>query len=193
MMLDAWSHIAKFIERDKDRCHLMITCKEMLKCSIYFDKEIHIDKIRKLYFFNKFTNILVDELVTLSLSVTHLTFSHKFNQNINDCIPSSVTHLTLGYRFAQSIEKISSSVTHLTIHSYEIFKKCINGHISSSITHIFFKMYHWYTFDLLKGSQVPTSITHIYLYSFNDYYDPGLIKMNITNDLFNGITKLIFI
>ena len=110
--LDVWGHIASFINSDKDKCHLMMTCKEISKCNFYFNEMIDNEKIIKSRWFNKFTNINADDLSILPSFVTHLkigtyeisyltifrTFS---NYDFKGKIPSTVTHLTFPDDFNQ--------------------------------------------------------------------------------------------
>ena len=55
-------------------------------------------------------------------SVTHLIFGHRFNLPIKNNIPSSVTHLTFGKNFDQLLCDIPSSVSHLELYNYYVFK-----------------------------------------------------------------------
>ena len=88
----------------------------MLKHIIHYEDMIIVTKIKKLPYYDQFTNIISDDVITFPKHITHLTFSHNFDQDIKGVIPSSVTHLTFGYSFDQDIKGvIPSSVTHLTI------------------------------------------------------------------------------
>ena len=135
---------------DKDKMNFLSTKKDFckLKDSIYYKSKINYEKVKNLWYANKFTNLILDEKIILkgvtrltfgfkfnqdikyciSSLVTHLTFGYKFNQNIKDCIPQSVTHLTFGYKFNQDIKDcIPQSVTHLTFGCWfdQDIKDCI--------------------------------------------------------------------
>jgi len=132
-MNDVWGYISKFIETNKDKCYLMMTCSWISHCEFYFEEIVLHEKIMNTMWYNKFTNI--DELSDLSIlprsithlifsegisgfhfygtdydikgkipsTVTHLKFRSDFNQSIDQCIPPSVTHLEFGYCFNQDI------------------------------------------------------------------------------------------
>ena len=74
-MWDVWSYITNFIEKDNDKCRLMMTCKEISKTRFYFYEMIDINKIINLEWFNNFANIIInDKFEKVPLFITHLTF-----------------------------------------------------------------------------------------------------------------------
>ena len=78
-MWDVWGHIANFIETDKDRCYLMMTCKQISENQFYFYEMIYIERIMNSKWFNNFVNIIVsDKSKKLPLFITYLTFSKNY-------------------------------------------------------------------------------------------------------------------
>lgn len=152
-MFDIWNYIISFIEDDKTKCCLIRITTYMSKCDFYFNDMIEINKIIHSQWFNKFTNILVnDTRIKIPLSVTKLTFGFDFDYLIKGFIPSTVIYLDLGDHFNMPIKEcIPSSVTHLRFGwKYNMgYKDCI-----STVTHLTFSFYYNY-----KDS-IPTSVTH---------------------------------
>jgi len=138
MNSDIWTYISNFIQSDKDKYHVMLTCKELSTMNIFFNQLINIYQIIKLTWFNKFTNVLVDnDLTKLPRFITHLTIGHKeMYAPISGNIPSTVTHLKFGWDFDQPIDNlIPSSVTALGIYTKIYEMRCI-----SYITYIFVRL-----------------------------------------------------
>ena len=78
-MWDVWAHIENFIEKDKDRCRLMMTCKQISKNKFYFCEKIAIEKIKKSSWFNNFISVIIsNKSEKISSNVTHLTFDDIF-------------------------------------------------------------------------------------------------------------------
>ena len=124
--------------------------------NIWFVNEIHHNKIKNLCYFNRFINVIIDDIDSIHTNITHLTFGWLFNQNIKDYIPSLVTHLTFGYDFNQGIKDcIPTSVTHLTFgwHFNQNIKDCI----PSSVTHLTFGC----DFNQNIKDCIPSSVTHL--------------------------------
>ena len=68
------------------------------KNKIYYDEKIIIYKIHELWYYDRFTNIVINKIepkLPLPKCVSHIQID--FNDNIKDYIPNSVTHLTFGY------------------------------------------------------------------------------------------------
>jgi len=158
--MDHWYHIASFIRNDKDKCKLMLTCKQISKYEFYFYDMILIDKIGKSIWFNKFTNILIycnvqklplsinkltfdehfNSQITMKIppTITHLSFGTYFQKSVDHCIPTSVIELTFGDYFGRSLENIPSSVITLNFHIYSVFGKFDKCNIPDSIRTINF-------------------------------------------------------
>lgn len=158
-MLDAWSYIANLLESDKDKCRLMITCKDMSKCRFFFNERIKIEKIVTSNFFNHFVNIKINNFnVPFPSFITHLKFGSEFNESIDNRIPSTITHLIFGWRFNQPIKKcIPSSITHLNFDCD--FNQPIENCIPSSVVHLKFCV----CFNQPIKNNIPTSVTHLTL------------------------------
>lgn len=159
-MIDVWNYITSFIERDKDKCNLLMTSQKLSNCKVFFNEMINIDVINKSKWFHQFTNILTNELITLPKNLKILNFADRFNGPINNYVPHGVVHLSFGYMFNQPLyECIPSSVTHL-----EFRDKKINNNIYHS------------SFSYSLANSVPSSVKYL------------LIDSNITNC--NDIDKL---
>jgi hypothetical protein len=93
-------------------------------------------------------------------SVTHLTFGFRFDSPVNmGDVPSSVTHLTFGKSFNTLLKPgvIPHGTTHLNLG--DCFNKPLAyGVIPSSVTHLTLGR----SFQQLKNSIIPFSVTHIY-------------------------------
>lgn len=117
MELDIWSHIATFIDSNKDRCRLLMTHKEILKANIYFDELINVEKIMRLVWFDRFRNISnVYYLNLLPKFVTKISFCPGFHEELTDKLPSTVTHITFPKMLKKpSIGFLSPNITHLIL------------------------------------------------------------------------------
>lgn len=195
---EIWQIIIEFIETNKDKCRMLMTCKDMSKCKFYFRQFIHINnciKITKSIWYNYFTNILCDN-TNISLpkytkkmifseffsgpiingfipsTVTHVKFNSFFNRPINNCIPSSVKHLIFGSTFNRPIENyLPTSITHLTFGFR--FNHPIKNNIPTSVTHLVFG--ECFNQSLME---IPSSVTHLKLtnHIFHDTDLPSFVK-----------------
>src|SRR5579872_1016020 len=130
-----------------------------LKDKIYYEDMIDIDKIHNLWYFDKFTNVLIyDTNITYKfpMFVTHIIFGPYYNKNVKGLIPNSVTHLTFGEHFNQPINDcIPNSVTRLSF-SFN-FNQSIDNCIPNSVTHLTFGPHY----DQSIKDCIPTSVTHL--------------------------------
>ena len=123
-----------------------------------FDKQIDTFWLRNRFiknewFYDRLTNVLVDELYPLSSSVTRLTFGFSFNQKITNYIPNSITHLTFGFCFNETIKYcIPNSVIYLTF-GYK-FNQFINYSIPNSVEYLEFG----FDFDQKIQNCIPNSV-----------------------------------
>lgn len=217
LLIDVLGYLSEFIENDKYKCHLLMTCKYIFKCPIYFRETYELEKIEKSQWFDYFTDVIVsntkiplplhckiltfDDLFNESIDgyitspITHLDFGFNFNQSVKKCIPNSVIYLTFGENFNRSIEdSIPSSVTHLDFGDY--FDQCVTGHIPTSVTHLTFG----YSFNIFKKNIIPSSVEKLILYGGFLKEGIGKIKKNISgsntkilmpqNRFFGGVTKI---
>src|SRR6266566_3885476 len=76
--------IFKFLQ-DKEKINFLSTTKEnnILKDNVFFNDMYNIDDIINSKYFDRYINILSNQINILPNSITHLTFSWKFNQNIS--------------------------------------------------------------------------------------------------------------
>lgn len=119
MELDIWEYLMGFINYNKEKYNLLITCKSISKCKFIFTERVNIELIGKSDWFNHFVNVRVNKRVKLPSMITHLTFDDKFNKSIQFYIPSTVTHLIFGEDFDKPIRgHIPTSVTHLVLGDY---------------------------------------------------------------------------
>lgn len=156
---EIWEIILEFIEVNEDKCRLLMTCIDMLKCKFYFYESVRMNdkEIQNSMWFDRFTKIICNSVnVKIPLSVTHLFFSDLFNESVGNFIPSTVTHIVFGDLFNQPINGcIPTSVTHLTFKSY--FQQFINDSIPYSVTHLIFG----HRFNLPIKNNIPSSVTHL--------------------------------
>lgn len=212
--LDVWSHIAIFIDSDKDKCHLMITCKKISKCNFYFNEIICIEKIIGTAWFDRFTNIETDDLSILPRYLTHLkigtwTFSYAAifgdvtNYDFNGKIPLTVTHLTFPDNFNQKLDDcIPSSVIYINFGFN--FDHPIKDRIPTSVTEITFGG----RFNQMINKNIPSSVTklnftkyHIFRHSIFENLPSSIKKVTVTGtfhelerrDIYHSIIGLEFI
>ena len=138
----------------------------LLKNRTYYDKRIAFHKIYKLWYYDRFTNIVVGksgQKYKLPTSIIKLTFRWNFKNNIKEYIPNSITHLTLSSTFNKDIEGcIPNSVTHLTFGN--VFNQNIKDCIPNSVTHLTFGN----AFNQNIKDCIPNSVTHLtFGYNFN--------------------------
>jgi len=189
--LDIWGHLTKSLENDRDKCHLMMTCKNISKCEFYFNNRIDFSKIMNITWLDRFTNIYVDGYsdfprfgltntsFVLPLFATHLAFHWGFNKSIKNCIPSSVTHLTFGVCFNQPIYQcIPPSVKHLTF-DWE-FNQPIKDSIPFGVTHLTFG----WRFNQSIENCIPSSVTHLMLCHSFAYPINGCIPSSVIEIIF---------
>src|SRR5690606_12968970 len=149
-MLDIWNYISCFIEKDRDKCHLLSVSKELSQCKFYFNEKINTCLIKNLSRFDYFTNVSnINNIkkknqptvsIPLPLHITHLTFSDNFNKELGNYIPSSVINLSFGRCFNKSINgHIPSSVKYLSLGWN--FNRSVDN-LPSSITHLKFGFYY---------------------------------------------------
>lgn len=155
-MLDAWTAIAHHIKSDKDKCHLMMTCKEISKCQFYFDEFIFARKIIGISWFDHFRSVVVEDIVELPKSIYRLGFWHNYKKSIKNMIPLTVKRVFFDSGEGPIIEEcLPTSVTHLTIG--EGFKQPMKGFIPTSVTHLTFKSFIFFSID----GCIPDSVTHL--------------------------------
>jgi len=107
----------------KDVISFIKTCKNInrIKNKILYDIRVPVDSIKRLSYFNNFTNVVANNTVAvLPTLVTHLTFDDYFNELMPpNFVPRTVTHLTFGRDFNVSIRGcVPDSVTHLVFGFY---------------------------------------------------------------------------
>jgi len=176
---DEWSYIMSFIENNNDKCNLLKACKQMGSCNFYFYGLVHLIKISKSIWYDKFINVIVHDLVALPLHIKSLTFSYYFDLPIKDYIPSSITHLSFGYFFDQPIKDcIPSGVTHLSFGHW--FTQPIKDCITLGVTHLTFG----YRFNQPIKDCIPSSVKYL---EFKGKYKHSIEKSAITDVIIDGI------
>src|SRR5579872_7065492 len=134
-----------------------------LKDKIYYKDEIDIKKIHQLWYFDKFTNIIVDNFAyILPKSINRLKLNCPFNINIKGKLPNSITHLVLTGWLDQDIKDMipnfgTTNLTHLTFGP--LFNKSIKGCLPNSITHLYFHPLSLFNQNIKDC--IPNSVTHI--------------------------------
>ena len=158
-MNDIFCHICTYL-RDIDKLNFLSVSSFMhqLTSRVFFNDQIQIKKIINIWYFDRFTNIITDQLDVYPKCISHLTFGHRFDKNINGCIPPSTTHLTFGSWFDHDIDGcIPPSTTHLTFGSW--FDHDIKGCVPPSVTHLTFGSY----FNQDIDGCIPPNVTHLTL------------------------------
>lgn len=189
--LEIWNIIFSSLESNHDKFHLLITFRDMFKCSVSFDEMMDLNKIINSQWFNKFTNIFINNNVNeLPLNITKLTFRDNFNneitmkipstvthlafgtyfqKSVDHCIPSSVIELTFGDYFSRSLENIPSSVVTLNFHIYSVFNKI---HVSNPVKiPDFIKTINFIDWDIFNSHDTLSRINNL-------VYDKKNIKTN---------------
>ena len=204
-MNDIITYICDFLN-DTDKISLlsMSTSAHLLKNKVYFNGQILISKITHLWYFDRFTNIMVLEIHFFPKFIANLTFGDDFNQPIRNSIPESVimssnpsgstnmfipervTHLTFGDYFNQPIkDSIPESVTHLTFGMY--FNQPIKYSIPKRVTHLTFGWrFNQPINDIISGSVIRPGITHL---TFGWHFDQQIkdcIPTSVTHLTFGG-------
>ena len=123
-----------------DKMIFMSSSKNLcvFKSKLQYDDKIIVNRIKNLWYYDRFTNIEIDMLIhKFPKMITKLTLGPYFNYKINEYIPKSITHLTCGISFDQSIKNcIPESVTHLDLGWN--FDQNIKDCIPNSVTHLTF-------------------------------------------------------
>jgi len=164
LSLDIWSYICQLISNNRDKFHLLIITKEISKCDFRFTEKIDVSLIIRSKWFDYFTNI--------------------FNVYYLNVLPKFAAELDFGAGFKQNIEHLPSSVTHLTLHGYNVMAY---GKIPSSITHLTFRGGSYVKIDTLEGVPTffPPSVTHLAISKIirsNDILSPNLILDEYFNE-----------
>lgn len=174
--LDIIGNIAEFIERDNDKCCLMMTCKWISECKFRFYQTANLKKISQSRWFNYFTNINAHDIVPFPSHIKHLTFYGSFDKNIENKIPSTVTHLTFGYQFDQPIVGcIPSSVKKMEF-GY-LFNQPIENSIPSNITYLKFGN----CFNQIITNNIPKTTTHLIFNCQFKHSIRGLSDLSVTH------------
>ena len=108
--VETWNLILSLLEKNSDRFHLLITFRDMFKCSVSFDEMIDLDKIRMSQWFDDFSNIQTNN-ITRSLPKKIKYFQINFispatTSSWIDCsisldyynIPEGITDLTFNIK-----------------------------------------------------------------------------------------------
>ena len=74
------------------------------------EQHYYCTMIGKLSYYNRFTNLMLSQLITLPIGITHLIFGNNFNKAIKGAIPNSVTHLTIPKRYVNYITKHMANI-----------------------------------------------------------------------------------
>ena len=176
LSLDIIGYITEFIECDKEKCYLMMTCTWISGCNFRFNERIDFNNISQSIWFDYFVNIIAHDTVSFPLHITHLTFYNFFNKNIENKIPTTVTHLMFGSQFDQSIIGcIPSSVINLEF-GY-LFDQPIEDCIPSNVIHLKFGSHFNHTIN----NNIPDSITYLTLGCQFRPSLSGLSKLSVTH------------
>lgn len=165
---DIWGHIIEFIERDQDKCKLLMTCKNISNKQSYFHEPIDNNKIMKSRWYDNFTQVVVgNKIDKLPVAITHLYFSHIYVSRLRylpDNLPMTITHLIYGSTFKYENR---GSILHKFRAEDLYFTKIFKNNIPSSVTHLTLNS----CILLNKKYCIPKSITHLTLGLFS-YVQP---------------------
>src|SRR5690606_9361685 len=165
--IEIWRYIAESVEYNKDKCQLMMTCKEISDYQFFFNEQTLISRNKiKSRWFDRFTNIITDKIESFPLFMTHLTFYKYFNMPITSIKKEKIknklkfieknafyTHISGG---KPEVFYIPLSVTHLTLSAD--FNQPINKNsIPSSVTHLAFG----YEFNQPINECIPSNMIHL--------------------------------
>lgn len=125
--LETWNIILSLLEENNDKFHLLITFRDMLKCSVSFDDLVNHKKIIHSQWFNKFHSMDVDINFGDFGAVNEYYFSGPF--------PEELKHIQINYQASLDYElemivditmrnfvKIPEGITHL-IFNYNFYNK----------------------------------------------------------------------
>ena len=184
LSLDLWGYLSKFIEGDKWRCYLMMTCKEILNCKIYFSDWKCIDKIINVSRFDYFTNVHSDKDINkLPQYISTLSLGNKV---FDYYIPSTITELIIGFNHPLKCP-IPTSVIHLTFE--DLYNQPIDGIIPFSVTHL--SLDHEFN-QCIDG--IPLSVTHLFIggkYPIKGHISSSITHLTFSWDFNQSITNLI--
>lgn len=210
-MIDIWSYISLFIERDKDKCNLLMTSQELTHCKVFFNETINLTSISKSRWFHQYTNVLTNELIELPKNLKILNFADRFNEPINNYVPYGVVYLSFGYMFNQSLyECIPSSVTHLEFRNKKISFITHHSHFTyplresvplsvknliiesnmigcndinklTNITHMTIDFYNWCD----DRDLIPPSVSHLTLGNYNGIHEIPTSVTHLTLKQYN--------
>src|SRR5579872_2119524 len=145
---------------DKNKLLFLSLSKQLhfLKTKVYWNDYVCTDKIYGLSYYDMFTHVISNLNHKLPNSITHLSITNTFNQDIKGChIPNSITHLSFGNAFNKDIKGcIPNSVTHLHFGYY--FNQHIKDCIPNSVKHLKFGSF----FDQDIRNCIPSSVTFLY-------------------------------
>ena len=169
-----------FTDNDKIKIISLNKFLNSKRTKFTFNNKIEIIRnYKRKWFYNLLTNIIVDNIFKFPKSVTHLTFSSKFNKSIKHKIPNSVTHLIFEHKcpFNKSIEGcIPDSVTYLKF-GYR-FNQPIKNNIPNSVKYLSFGS----NFRFEIKDSLPNNLKRLTLgYHFNQ---------SIQNNIPNSVTRL---
>ena len=174
--LDVWGYLIEFINNNKDKCRLLMTCKEISNCAFYFYGEIHIEKIEKSKWFDQFTNIFVwNTHEKLPTSIKKIRFWQQLNVSVDDFIPSTITHLKFGNEFNKPIKNLPSSLIKLSFGN--CFNQSIKGLLPSTLTQLKLGK-HFKRFEI---GTIPSTVTHLTLGCKSNNLVPGYIPTSVTH------------
>jgi len=190
MNLDTWKYSSQWLESDRDRFFLMISCRDLMTLNLMFYETHKYKQINKSQWYHNFTNLKVNNLkiiidhnflfpdrikilslinnnVKIPLSVTHIELQHFCGLNE---IPPTITHLKIGDPYVKikgvplNIECIILNQATTNYVPPNIKLLVVNSFydktIPESVTHLCITMV---THNDLNESFIPSGITHLTL------------------------------
>jgi hypothetical protein len=192
-MKDILIHVCIFLE-DIDKINILLTSCSInkIKTKIYFNNKIHIKKILNHICYNRFTNIITDNVYNFPLNIKKLEFYNNFDKDIlsKSIIPNSITRLKFNRLFTSLIlpNCIPDSVTDLIFEKFTLDLQ-INSIPKSVISLKFGEFFGRYSYedDIYDYTKIiPNSVKYLTLGNFFDLEAivPGFIPNSVTHLIF---------
>jgi len=147
---------------DKDKIMFLSVCKHchMLKNNLLYYNVVLIDNISRLWYFNRFTEIIIIfDIGKIPDQVRKIYYGNFVDGHINVKIP----------------------IPWKSIKSYGSFDDFINKKFPSSLTHLFFGTW----FNTKISTPIPNTITHIiFCTSYDQPIDKDILPNSLTHIIF---------
>jgi len=199
MNIDTWKYLSQWLESDRDRFFLMISCRDLIPLNLMFHETHKYEQINKSQWYHNFTNLKVIIIDNDFIFPDRIKILSLVNNNVK--IPPSVTHLELQY-FSDDIG-IPPTITHLKINDtyFEIERENIPLNIECIILNGDTTAYVPPNIKLLVvhcfyAGVIPESVTHLCLagptigYLSKEFIPSGITHLTLLSGIESGILKI---